>query len=123
MISRRKLFGFAAAAAGSLLLPELASSTSIFLPPAGGWPRRYDPAFRPQYFNIVRADGPGMGIGHEPKPLLVGGLNEWREDSHMGNHFHNVKHTIAEPFYGSPEHTRRKKRLDCIDGQMVWVPV
>lgn len=37
-LSRRKLFGFAAAAAASLLVPELvASSKTIFLPPKGGW--------------------------------------------------------------------------------------
>lgn len=37
-MTRRKLFGFAAAAAASLLVPELAMSTkSIFLPPKGGW--------------------------------------------------------------------------------------
>lgn len=37
MISRRKLFSFAVATAGALLVPELASSTTIFLPPAQGW--------------------------------------------------------------------------------------
>jgi hypothetical protein len=37
-ITRRKLFGFAAAAAVSLIVPELVISTkSIFLPPKGGW--------------------------------------------------------------------------------------
>lgn len=39
-LTRRKLFGFAAAAAASLLVPELVVSTkSIFLPPKDGWLR------------------------------------------------------------------------------------
>lgn len=36
-LTRRKLFGFAAAAAASLLLPEIVSTKTIFLPPKGGW--------------------------------------------------------------------------------------
>lgn len=48
MISRRKFFGFAAA--GSLLVPVIASTKAIFLPPVGGWfSSPYGTMLIPQY--------------------------------------------------------------------------
>jgi hypothetical protein len=88
MISRRKFFGFAAA--GSLLLPELLSTTSIFLPPVGGWPSRVErfPIFG---FTATRCGD-------------------------------SCSYNDVSRFAASPEHLRRKVRLDLVDDQLVWVP-
>jgi len=106
MISRRKFFGFAAA--GSLLLPELLSTTSIFLPPVGGWPSRVE---RFPIFSLARSDG----------TPFVGPLFQTEGDKRgelIGGH----DHVADVPFIASPEHLRRKVRLDLVDDQLVWVP-
>jgi hypothetical protein len=127
----RRWFLARVAALGPLIVitPELVEALTpkrvISLPPwckAGPTPPAYDPRFRPQYFAMERAAGPGHGMGGEPKPLLVGGLTERLNVAPEDHQWHPVEHRLTSQFYASPEHLRRKKYLNCVNGQMVWVP-
>lgn len=96
MITRRKLFALLAAGGTLAAVESLLPTTTIFLPPAGGWPPLAYKSI--ERFPIQRFETVEVGSGV-------------------------YEHQMVGLFVDSREHVRRKKRLDCIDGQMVWIPV